>query len=107
MTVEPPPPPTVVIDEIDDRNAKVTLTGDFGARLLRDLEERLDDPRWHAAKHWIMDLRDVHRIDLACAYALLGAVTRHSGTATVRCARRTVLRTLRDAGLDRATVIEE
>ncbi|MEU3844119.1 hypothetical protein AB0E88_29360 [Streptomyces sp. NPDC028635] len=54
-----------------------------------------------------MDLRDVTRIELACAYALLRAITLHSGTAAVRGARRPVLRTLQQAGLNSAAEIEE
>ncbi|MFB8758834.1 STAS domain-containing protein [Streptomyces nigra] len=97
----------VAINAVDGRHAEVVLTGDIDALLLRDLEARLVDPRLQTAEHWRLDLRGATRIDLACAYALLRAVTGHSGTAAVLGPRRAVLRTLRHAGLDRAARIEE
>ncbi|MFF8938086.1 STAS domain-containing protein [Streptomyces paradoxus] len=102
-----PAQPGVAITTVDSRYAEITLTGDVGTVMLRDLEERFDDPRLHSAEHWVLNMRSVARIDLACAYALLHAVTRHPGTASVCGARRAVLRTLRRAGLDKACVIEE
>ncbi|MFF4580169.1 STAS domain-containing protein [Streptomyces sp. NPDC001389] len=108
MTAEPQSqPPDVVITAVDGRRAEVTLTGEVSAVVLRDLEERLADPRLRTAEHWVLDLRGVTRIELACAYALLRAVTEHSGTTVVRGGRRPVLRTLRHAGLDKAVKIEE
>ncbi|MGW7262188.1 STAS domain-containing protein [Streptomyces sp. NPDC054842] len=98
---------SVMITELDDRRAEVTLTGDVCAPMLREMEGLFADPGLRDVKQWVVDLHAVPRIELACAYALLGAVTRHSGTSTVRGARRGVLRTLRHAGLDRAAVIEE
>ncbi|MFI9756281.1 STAS domain-containing protein [Streptomyces collinus] len=99
--------PGIVITAIDGRRAEVTLTGDADSRLLHDLEARLADARLQQAEHWVLDLHGVTRIELACAYALLRAVTQHSGTAVVRAGRRAVLRTLRHAGLDKAAVIED
>ncbi|MER6036112.1 MULTISPECIES: STAS domain-containing protein [unclassified Streptomyces] len=96
----------MVITAVDGRHAEVTLSGEISTLLLRDLEALLADPRLHAAEHWVLDLHKVTGIDLACVYALLRAVTEHSGTAAVCGARRAVLRTLRHAGLDKAMVIE-
>ncbi|MER5717468.1 STAS domain-containing protein [Streptomyces sp. NPDC002132] len=99
-------PPGAAITAVDGRHAEVTLSGDVSAVLLRDLEAQLADPHLRQADHWVLNLRGATRIDLACAYALLRAVTEHSGTTAVRGGRRAVLRTLRQAGLDKATVSE-
>jgi anti-anti-sigma regulatory factor len=99
--------PGTVITAIDGRRAEVTLTGDVGSRLLHDLEARLADSRLQHAEHWVLDLYGVTHIELACAYALLRAVSERSGTVAVHGGRRSVLRTLRHAGLDKAAVIEE
>ncbi|MEV0981145.1 STAS domain-containing protein [Streptomyces sp. NPDC049915] len=96
-----------MINAVDHQHVEVTLTGDVSTHALRTLEERLDDPRLQGAAHWVLDLRGVTHIELACAYALLRAVTLHSGTTTVRGPRRAVLRTLQQAGLNSAAVIEE
>ncbi|MFD8236455.1 STAS domain-containing protein [Streptomyces sp. NPDC059696] len=102
-----PAQPGVVIAAVDDRHAEVVLTGEVDVLMLRDLEARLADPRLGKAEHWVLDMRGVTRMELACAYAVLRAVTLHSGTTAVCGPRRAVLRTLRDAGLDRAVTIEE
>ncbi|MFF7892322.1 STAS domain-containing protein [Streptomyces sp. NPDC007907] len=108
MTAElHPVQPPVKITVVDGHLAEVTLTGDISVPLLRDLEACLADARLREVERWVLDMHAVTRIELACAYALLRAVTEHSGTATVHGARRTVLRTLRDAGLDKAAVIGE
>ncbi|MFJ1732855.1 STAS domain-containing protein [Streptomyces sp. NPDC088254] len=107
MAAEPQSvPPGAVITAIDGQHAEVTLSGDVSAVLLRDLEAQLADPHLRKADHWVLNLSGATRIDLACAYALLRAVTEHSGATAVRGGRRAVLRTLRHAGLDKATVIE-
>ncbi|MFF3736767.1 STAS domain-containing protein [Streptomyces sp. NPDC002566] len=107
MTGEPHPvQPTVKITVVDGHQAEVTLSGDVSALLLRDLEARLADARLQQVEHWVLNMDTVTRIELACAYALLRAVTEHPGTAAVRGARRTVLRTLRHAGLDKAAAID-
>ncbi|MBK3647764.1 MULTISPECIES: STAS domain-containing protein [Streptomyces] len=100
-------PPNAEISAADSRQAEVTLTGELDISLLRDLEVRLTDLRLQRAQDWVLNLRGVTRIDLACAYALLRAVTEHSGTTTVRGGRPSVLRTLQHAGLDKAAVIEK
>ncbi|MFF9115133.1 STAS domain-containing protein [Streptomyces massasporeus] len=108
MAAEPPfVPPGVAITAIDGEGAEVTLSGDVSAVMLRELETLLADLRLQRAQYWVLDMQGVRRIELACAYALLRAVTEHSGTAVVRGARRPVRRTLRHAGLDRAAAIEE
>ncbi|MFF9098544.1 STAS domain-containing protein [Streptomyces sp. NPDC014776] len=99
--------PDVMITTVNQQLVEVTLTGDVSTHALRALEERFDDPRLQGAAHWVLDVRGVTRMELACAYALLRAVTLHSGTTTVRGARRAVLRTLQQAGLNSAAVIEE
>jgi anti-anti-sigma regulatory factor len=99
--------PSLEITVVDGQHAEVTLTGEISVLLLRDLETLFADPRLQRTEHWMLNIRGVTQIELACAYALLRAVTRHSGTVTVCGARRAVLRTLRHAGLDRAAEIEE
>ena len=100
------PQADVVINAIDGGHAEVTLRGDIGYPLLCHLEEQLTDPRLLRAERWALNLHGVTRIELACAYALLRAITEHSGTVAVRGGRHSVLRTLRQAGLDKAAVIE-
>lgn len=108
MTAEPQSAqPGMVITAVDARHAEVTLTGHLSTRVLCDLEEWFDDLRLQRADHWVVDMRGVTRIELACAYALLRAVTAHSGTASIGGGRRPVLRTLRRVGLDKAAVIVE
>lgn len=108
MTAElHPVQPPMKITVVDGHLAEVALTGDVNALLLRDLEACLADARLREVEHWVLNMHAVTRIDLACAYALLRAVTAHPGTADVHGARRTVMRTLRHAGLDKAAVIGE
>ncbi|MEU9393848.1 STAS domain-containing protein [Streptomyces sp. NPDC048324] len=108
MTPEPHfTQPGVAVSAVDDRHAEVTLRGDIGLPLLCEVEELSADPRLLRAERWVLNLDGVPRIELACAYALLRAATEHSGTVTVRGARHSVLHTLRQAGLDKAAVIEK
>ncbi|MGW8062547.1 STAS domain-containing protein [Streptomyces ziwulingensis] len=105
VTVDPhrpsrPAPVTIV--EADEQHAVLAFAGDLDASALRLLEELLLDHRLRRPGAWTLDMNDLARIDLACAYALLRAVTRAPVPAvlTVRGARPAVHRTLRHAGLD-------
>jgi anti-anti-sigma factor len=93
----------------DGRHVELALAGDLDLDVLRELEERFDDPRLRDADEWILDMGDVVHMDLACAYALLRAVTRRPETVTltVRGARRSVQRALRASGLGAIARIEE
>ncbi|MGW3991649.1 STAS domain-containing protein [Streptomyces sp. NPDC004830] len=83
------------------------MSGDVSALVLRDLEALLLDPRLVRAERWVLDMRRVTRVELACAYALLRAVAEHSWTTLVRGARPSVQRTLRHTGMDTAAVLED
>ncbi|MFJ8673340.1 STAS domain-containing protein [Streptomyces sp. NPDC093589] len=101
---------TVAITEADEQRAVLTFSGALDAHDLPELEELLGDRRLRQAGSWIWDMSDLQRIDLACAYALLRAVTRapESVSVATRGARHAVQRTLRHAGLDTVvTTIEE
>lgn len=104
----PTPSPTVHITAADARHAEVTLAGDLRSGALRELEERLADPRLYEATEWVLDMSGVDGFDLACAYALLRAATERPENAalTIRGAPHGVQRTLRDAGLDAVAVIQ-
>ncbi|GAA2428938.1 STAS domain-containing protein [Streptomyces macrosporus] len=100
--------PVVAITTVGDDRAVLTFSGDLDADKLRELEERLLDPRLRDAREWVLEMSDLAHLDLACAYALLRAATRPEGVAlTVRGARRSVQRTLRHADVDAVAVIEE
>ncbi|MFJ3659869.1 STAS domain-containing protein [Streptomyces sp. NPDC090119] len=113
MAAEPPfvPPigPVLTVSAADIRLPELILAGDIGAEALRELEEVLGAPPLHTASAWTVDMSQVTRIDLACAYALLRGATLRPEPAdlTIRGPRRAVQRTLRDAGLDVVAVIEE
>ena len=106
-TMAPRPPVSVTM--IDGQRAELVLAGDVGAEVLRELEERLGDPRLRAAREWVVDMSGVTRLDLACAYALLRAAVERPETArlVVHGARRDVQRTLRHAGIDRVRAVRE
>ncbi|WP_311137564.1 STAS domain-containing protein [Streptomyces sp. I6] len=57
------------------RRAELVLSGEIGAAVLRELEQRLDAPALAGAAEWVVDLSGVTRLDLACAYALLRVAT--------------------------------
>ncbi|MFJ8149879.1 STAS domain-containing protein [Streptomyces sp. NPDC096048] len=112
MTVDPHPPgrpAPVRIAEADGRHAVLAFSGDLDAHALGVLEELLLDHRLREPGAWTLEMSDLHHIDLACAYALLRAVTRAPEPAaiTVRRARPAVHRTLRHAGLDTVADFEE
>lgn len=100
--------PAVTVS-ISGQRAMLRFSGALGPGALRQLEERLLDPRLHEADVWVLEMEDLTMLDLACAYALLSAATRSPQTAEliIRGARRTVRRTLRDAGVNRIAAIEE
>ncbi|GGT56826.1 hypothetical protein GCM10010271_70760 [Streptomyces kurssanovii] len=113
MAVEPHQPArpqagSVRIVEADGRNAVLVFSGVLDTHALPELEERLLDPRLRQAGTWVLEMSDLERIDLACAYGLLRAVTvaPESVGITVRGARRGVVRTLRHAGVDTVATIE-
>lgn len=105
----PGPRSAVAVVAADGGRAELVLAGDLDLDVLRELEQRFDDPRLREAAEWILDMDGVTHMDLACAYALLRAATRRPRTVTltVRGARRPVQRTLRAAGLDAIARIEE
>ncbi|GAU71466.1 hypothetical protein SSP35_41_00100 [Streptomyces sp. NBRC 110611] len=113
MAAEPPSPPphgpAIAVTATDGRRAELALAADFGPGDLRELEQRLSAPALNEAREWIVDMSEVTRFDLACAYALLRASTRRLETAslTIHGARRAIQRTLRDVGLDAIAVIDE
>ncbi len=107
MTVDPrrssPTTAPVRIAEADGHHAVLAFSGDLDAPALRVLEELLLDHRLREPSTWTLDMTDLHHIDLACAYALLRAVTEtpeREIAITVRGARPAVHRTLRHAGVD-------
>ncbi|GAA3958734.1 STAS domain-containing protein [Streptomyces marokkonensis] len=105
MTADPHRPshsPPVRIAEADGQHAVLAFSGDLDAPALRVLEELLLDERLRQPGAWTLEMSDLHHIDLACAYALLRAVTRAPDPAaiTVRGAHPAVHRTLRHAGLE-------
>ncbi|MYZ07266.1 STAS domain-containing protein [Streptomyces sp. SID2999] len=106
---EPPVGPVLTVSAADVRLPELILAGDIGAEALRDLEEVLGAPPLHTATAWTVDMSQVTRIDLACAYALLRGATLRPEPAelTIRGPRRAVQRILRNAGLDVVAVIEE
>jgi anti-anti-sigma regulatory factor len=113
VAVEPDQPArsqagSVRIVETDSRHAVLVLSGVVDTHTLRELEERLLDPRLRQAGTWVLEMSGLERIDLACAYGLLRAVTvaPDSVGITVRGARRGVVRTLRHAGVDAVATIE-
>ncbi|MFC8867163.1 STAS domain-containing protein [Streptomyces sp. NPDC057148] len=111
MTVDPRHPSTVApvrIVEADGRHAVLAFSGDLDSPALRELEELLLDRRLVAPTAWTLDMSGLEHIDLACAYALLRAVTRVAEPASisVRGARPAVHRTLKHAGLDTVVAYE-
>ncbi|MFH8347728.1 STAS domain-containing protein [Streptomyces sp. NPDC018045] len=98
----------MTIASVDDCRVVLTLRGELHADTLRMLETRFADPRLREARAWVLELHELTHIDLACAYALLRALSRRpDGTAlTLRGARRHVARTLRHAGIDAVGAIE-
>lgn len=99
----------VAITEAGEQHAVLTFSGVVDAHTLPELEELLSDRRLRQAVTWAWDMSGLERIDLACAYALLRAVTRAPETVSVttRGARHSVRRTLRHAGLDTVVTIKE
>ncbi|MFG2532989.1 STAS domain-containing protein [Streptomyces sp. NPDC048516] len=99
----------VALTEADGQHAVLTFSGILDAQALPELEELLSDRRLRQAATWAWNMTGLERLGLACAYALLRAVTHapETVTVTVRGARRAVQRTLRHAGLDTVVTIEE
>lgn len=113
MAVEPDRPArsetgSVRIAEAGGQHAVLAFSGVLDAHALPELEERLLDPRLRQARTWVLEMSGLERIDLACAYGLLRAVTvaPEPATVTVHGARRSVVRTLRHAGLDAVATIK-
>ncbi|WP_432089456.1 STAS domain-containing protein [Streptomyces sp. bgisy095] len=101
--------PTMRVSEADGGRAELFLAGEVGADALRELEEVLGSRPLGEADEWLVDMSRVVRFDLACAYALLRSATLRPKPAalTIHGARRTVQRTLRQAGLDTVSVFAE
>jgi len=99
---------SVTVTTTRDGCAELTLTGDIDAGVLGELEARIDAPPLSDAEEWRVDMTRVHHLDLACAYALLRAVTQRTVpvSVTIHAAHRTVQRTLRHVGLDAVATIE-
>ncbi|MEU3346236.1 STAS domain-containing protein [Streptomyces sp. NPDC006700] len=108
MTAAHLPASPLMIRATDGRRAELALTGDIGAQILRPLEERLAAPPLSETDEWVVDMSGATHLDLACAYALLRPATRWPATSlTIRGARRSVHRTLRQAGFDAVAVMED
>ncbi|MGW7488248.1 STAS domain-containing protein [Streptomyces sp. NPDC054786] len=99
----------VALTQADEQLAVLTFSGVLDAHALPELEELLNDRNLRQAGTWVWDMSGLERIGLACAYALLRAVTRAPETVSVttRGARRAVQRTLRHAGLDTVVSLTE
>lgn len=93
----------------DAEGATLVFSGALEARMVRPLEEQLADSRLRHARRWELEMSDLARMDLACAYALLRAATTLPEPAElhIRGARRAVRRTLHEAGFDAVAAIEE
>ncbi|MDT0615650.1 STAS domain-containing protein [Streptomyces lancefieldiae] len=105
MTVDPHHPgqaTPVRISEADEEHAVLAFSGDLDAHALRVLEELLLDPRLRRPGAWTLEMSGLDHLDLACAYALLRAVSRvpEPAAVTVHGAHPAVHRTLRHAGLE-------
>ncbi len=109
VTVATESTPTMRVSAADGGRAELLLVGEVGADALRELEEFLGSRPLKEADEWFVDMSRVFHFDLACAYALLRSATLRPEPAslTIRGARRTVQRTLRQAGLDTVTVFVE
>lgn len=107
--IRPGPHPSPLSASSYGQRPVLVLSGTLDVAALGELEERLVDPRLNDVREWVLDVNDVTHVDLACAYALLRAATRLPGNAvvTIRGARRSVRRTLHDAGVDVVAVLDE
>ncbi|MFE9633432.1 STAS domain-containing protein [Streptomyces sp. NPDC006463] len=85
---------------VSDGRAVLRFSGVLSAATALLLEEKLCDPILQETGEWVMDMTDLFRMDLTCAFALRRAMTRRPATASVRIlhARRAVERTLRHVG---------
>ncbi|MGP4001749.1 STAS domain-containing protein [Streptomyces sp. 8N706] len=103
-----PRTPTVTLT-VDGQRATLVFSGELNAYMARAMEERFLDPRLLAAREWVLDMSELERMDLACAYALMRAATGTSGPAVIRVrgARRNVQRTLHHAGVDEVATFED
>ncbi|MFH8409255.1 STAS domain-containing protein [Streptomyces sp. NPDC018019] len=99
----------MTVASVDGRRVVLTFRGELHADALRALDARFADPRLREADAWVLEMHELTHIDLACAYALLRALSRRPDGAslTLRGARRAVARTLRHAGIDAIGAIEE
>ncbi|WP_331732609.1 hypothetical protein OG592_42040 (plasmid) [Streptomyces avidinii] len=88
-----------------DGQAVLRFTGELTADMALLLEERLSDPLLQESSGWVMDMPNLARVDLPCAFALRRAMIRRPATTSVRIlnARRVVERTLRHAGAHSAS----
>ncbi|MFB7297440.1 STAS domain-containing protein [Streptomyces rubiginosohelvolus] len=100
--------PTMTVAVVNGSRAVLVLAGELRAENLRELEQLLAGPSLEEAAEWLVEMGDVTRLDLACAYALLRAVTLRPEPAvlTIRGARRHVQRTFRHSGLDTVAITD-
>lgn len=99
--MEAHPHPTGQISiAVSDGRAVLRFSGELTAGTALLLEEKLSDPLLRESDEWIMDMTELVRMDLTCAFALRRALTRRPSTVSVRIvnARRAVERTLRHVG---------
>ncbi|MDN3296836.1 STAS domain-containing protein [Streptomyces ficellus] len=99
----------VTITSADGQRAVLDFRGALDAHMVRELEERFADPRLTEARTWVLNMHNLTRIDLACAYALLRAATMRPDPVaiTVRGARRNVHRTLREVAFDAVAAFQD
>ncbi|MEU3634452.1 STAS domain-containing protein [Streptomyces fradiae] len=100
--------PALVVESAGDGRAVLVFAGELDAHRVGALEEALDDPRLRDATVWELLMRDLTRLDLPCAFALLRAATVRDPPAAlhVRGAHRAVRRALREAGADAVATFE-
>ncbi|THA76188.1 hypothetical protein E6U81_35925 [Streptomyces sp. A0592] len=86
----------------------LVFTGSLAAGDALELERQLGDHRLAQAHAWLWDMTGLIDLDLICAHALLRAIRRAApGPVRIRGARRTVVRTLRRAGMGAADAIHD
>ncbi|MFC9915024.1 hypothetical protein [Streptomyces sp. NPDC127197] len=113
MTTEsnpaPAPDPLHVTMTTNGQRATLVFSGVLKTHMVGTLEEQLTDPRLRQARVWELEMRDLARLALPCAYALLRAATTSPAPTElhVRGARRIVRRTLHEVGFDAVAAFEE
>ncbi|MEV4335341.1 hypothetical protein AB0K02_33425 [Streptomyces sp. NPDC049597] len=84
----------------DGERVVVTFHGVLYSWMACAIEEQLRDPLLSGAREWLFDMRDLERIDLVCAYALLRlASAADAPSVCVSRSNRRVQRTLHHVGL--------